>query len=175
MHLLSAILDKLKGGDRRSIGRSNEVVEEVLKDPQLFDPLFKGLLNKDPIIRMRAADAVEKITLQHPEYLKPYKRVLLEKIAASRQQEVRWHFAQIVPRLNLNQSERKRVMQILIDYLNDNSKIVITFAMQALADLADAEPQLAPRVIKLLQDQVASGSAAVKNRGQKLLKKLVST
>ena len=58
------ILEKLKGGDRRSIGRANEVVADVLRDPTLFDALFNGMLNDDPIVRMRSADAVEKITAQ---------------------------------------------------------------------------------------------------------------
>jgi hypothetical protein len=64
------IILKLAGGDRRSIGRS----DEVLADPSLFDVLFKGMLHEDPLVRMRAADAVEKITARHPEYLQPHKR-----------------------------------------------------------------------------------------------------
>jgi hypothetical protein len=37
-------LEMLKGGDRRSIGRSNEVVTRVLNEPELFDTLFSGML-----------------------------------------------------------------------------------------------------------------------------------
>ena len=33
---MADILQKLKGGDRRSIGRADEVVEAVRKDPSLF-------------------------------------------------------------------------------------------------------------------------------------------
>ena len=72
---MPSILEKLQGSDRRSIGRSNEVVAEVLAQPSLFDELFGGLLDADPIVRMRAADAVEKITAKHPDWLKPYKLV----------------------------------------------------------------------------------------------------
>ena len=75
------ILDKLAGGDRRSIGRVSEVVEEVLAEPALFDQLFAGMFSPDPVIRMRAADAIEKITTRHPEYLQPYKQPLLEQVA----------------------------------------------------------------------------------------------
>lgn len=56
------LLEKLLGGDRRSIGEANEVVGDVLRDPSLFGVVFESLLNDDPLIRMRAADAVEKIT-----------------------------------------------------------------------------------------------------------------
>jgi hypothetical protein len=62
------VLQKLAGGDRRSIGKV-EVVTDVLNDPALFDALFDGMLCDDPITRMRAADAIEKITAERPEYL----------------------------------------------------------------------------------------------------------
>jgi hypothetical protein len=168
------ILNKLKGDDRRSIGKSNEVVNDVLKDPNLFDTLFYGMLHKDPVVRMRSADAVEKVTFKHPEYLNSYKIVLIEQVAAFDQQEIRWHFAQLIPRIELDHEEQKRVLQILIAYLKDKSKIVQTFAMQALADLAMKNPDHKSWVVKLIEDQIVSGSAAVKNRGQKLLKLLQS-
>lgn len=60
------ILRKLKGGDRRSIGRSSEVVADVLADPRLFGALFVGLSVADPVARARAADAVENISTVHP-------------------------------------------------------------------------------------------------------------
>ena len=46
------ILEKLQGGDRRSIRRANEVVDQVLDDLCLFDAVFEGLFNDDPIVRM---------------------------------------------------------------------------------------------------------------------------
>ncbi|NLS79136.1 MAG: hypothetical protein GXY76_17940, partial [Chloroflexi bacterium] len=45
------ILGKLQGGDRRSIGRSDEVVAQVLADPALLAPLAEGLLADDPLVR----------------------------------------------------------------------------------------------------------------------------
>ncbi len=56
------LLKKLQGGDRRSIGQSAQVVAEVLAEPGLFGFVFEGMLDGDPLIRMRCADAVEKIT-----------------------------------------------------------------------------------------------------------------
>ena len=66
---MACVLHKLAGGDRRSVGRVGEVVQDVLADPDLFDTLFRGMVDQDPVIRMRSADAVEKITAVRPEYL----------------------------------------------------------------------------------------------------------
>ena len=71
------LLFRLTGGDRRSIGRSNEVVATVLSEPSLLGMLFGGLWSGDPLIRMRAADALEKITRKYPEWLHPYKEQLI--------------------------------------------------------------------------------------------------
>jgi hypothetical protein len=62
---MQEVLSKLGGGDRRSIGMSNEVVADVIRDPSLFGPVFQGMLSDDPFIRMRSADAIEKITMKH--------------------------------------------------------------------------------------------------------------
>lgn len=50
---MHAILKKLKGADRRSIGRVDEVVTEVLADPHLFGVVFDGMLSNNAVVRMR--------------------------------------------------------------------------------------------------------------------------
>jgi hypothetical protein len=171
---MPGVLHKLEGGDRRSTGRVDEVVAEVLADPSLFGGLFCGMLDGDPVIRMRAADAVEKITAENAALLVPYKAVLIREVAHSRQQEVRWHVAQLIPRLELSAQERQEVVGILLGYLEDQSRIVKTFSMQALADLARTDEELRARVLPLLEELAATGSPAMRSRGTKLVAQLVS-
>ncbi len=108
------ILVKLKGGDRRSLGNSGKAVKGISKTPGLFADLFAGLFDADPVIRMRAADAVEKSTRLHPELLRPWKRALLEQISILKEKEVRWHVAQLIPRLSLTPGEQGMAVQILM-------------------------------------------------------------
>lgn len=169
---MEEILQKLKGADRRSIGRVNEVVSEVLNKPALFDPIFAGMLSDDPCLRMRCADASEKITAQRPELLQPYKRKLIRQVAGINQQEVRWHVAQMLPRLELSRAERRVVIEILLDYLRDKSRIVRTFSMQALAEMAMADRSFRSRMIDLIEELSRTGSPAMKSRGRKLLAEL---
>jgi hypothetical protein len=63
-------------------------------------------------------------------------------------------------------------VDILLGYLEDKSKIVKTFSMQALADLAETDLELRRQVIPLLAGLVESGSPAMKSRDRKLLRKL---
>ncbi|MGB8339446.1 MAG: hypothetical protein WCD07_04055 [Burkholderiales bacterium] len=168
------LLDKLSGGDRRSIGDSNVVVAEVKSEPALFEQLIEGLFNPDPLIRMRAADAVEKISVVNPALLRPYKKLLIDCAASGDQKEVRWHMAQICPRLLLNASERRRLMAILLGYLNDSSRIVKTFAMQAMVDLAVKDKSLLPKVARHVKELTVTGSPAMRSRGHHLLQKIAN-
>ena len=169
---MHALLKKLEGGDRRSIGRVGEVVEDVLNDSSLFEILIDGLFMDDPLIRMRAADAIEKITADFPEYLQPFKQRLIYLSGQTAQQEVKWHLSQILPRLPLESKDKEIVIKNLFSYLNDQSKIVVTFAMQALADLTIKEPDITARVTRAIETLTQTGSPAIRSRGKKLLTQL---
>jgi HEAT repeat protein len=166
-----SILEKLAGGDRRSIGRSNQVVKQVLARPDKFSQLFAGLGNKDYLVRMRAADAIEKITLQRPVLLQPYKRQLLELAGQLSEKEVRWHMAQILPRLELSVRHRAAALDILFEYLRDTSSIVKTFAMQAIADFAAEEKALAVKVLPMILQLTETGTPAMRARGRRILRR----
>ena len=58
----SELINKLRGGDLRSIGRVAEVIALAGDDPARFDALFAAMFNDEPVVQMRAADAVEKIS-----------------------------------------------------------------------------------------------------------------
>ena len=138
----------------------------------MFGVLFGGLWRSDPLLHRRTADALEKIMVGHPEWLQPYKEQLIRQVAQSQEQEVRWHLAQMVLCLQTSQDERAAMVAILLDYLDDRSRIVKTFAMQALADLAEQDAGLRPQAIHVLEEQSRTGSPAMQSRGSKLLLRL---
>jgi hypothetical protein len=166
------ILARLEGGDRRSIGRADEVAAEVARNPRLFPELISGLWSADALVRMRAADAAEKVTRENSKLLQPYKRQLLGLMADATEQELRWHLAAIAPRLWLDAAERKLASLLLRGYLDDRSSIVRTFALQGLAELAERDLSLRGGVIALLRGAVRDGTPAMRARGRKLLARL---
>jgi hypothetical protein len=160
------------GGDRRSIGKSNHIAKLVLSEPQRFGELFECLWDEDPIVRMRAADAAEKVTVEYPELLNPHKQELLDLLAEAEQIELRWHLALMVPRLALTARERERAAATLQRYLEGRSSLVKTFAMQGLVDLSRQDPSLREAAKRIIEESLRTGTAAMKARARKLLKKL---
>jgi hypothetical protein len=162
--------DWLEGTDRRSIGRANEVVALVLREPRRFPQLIGQLWSDDSVVRMRAVDVAEKISAKNPDLLKPFKAELLGLLFEAEQKELRWHLAQMIPRLLLTKKERQHAAEGLRRYLKDTSSIVKTFALQGLTDLARAETSLLPEIIENLEAAERAGTPAMKARARKLLK-----
>jgi hypothetical protein len=123
---MHALLQSLSGGDRRSVGESNRAVSAVLENHELIDVLFQGLETSDPVLRMRCADAIEKVSVKLPELLLPYKERLFHRLSKIEQQEVRWHVAPMLARLPLTEGEELAVVDLLLCYTNDRSSIVKT-------------------------------------------------
>lgn len=165
---------RLAGGDRRSIGDADALATEAIADRRLFDALVAGLGDEDPVVRMRCADAAEKVSRRRPEWLLVHKSRLLGLLAVDEQSEVRWHVAPMVARLALSADERRRATAILSRYLDARSAIVRVQAMQALADLAaGGATSVAPLLAKLRALSVA-GPPSVRARARKLVVALAS-
>jgi HEAT repeat protein len=168
---MAEIIELLSGGDRRSIGASEEIVEMVLEDHSRFEELVQALDNQDDVVRIRAADALEKVSRQAPELLPEY-RNLISRLAASSQMEVRWHIAQMMPRLNLAGTYRDAAIQLLFAYLDDESAIVRVSALSSLEELSRDDEELRSRLLPLVEELSTTGSPSVRARCRKLLKTL---
>lgn len=166
---MRSLLQKLEGGDLRSTGQADEVASDVLNKPELFSVLVDGLSSENPIIKMRAADAMEKASRIQPDHLLPFKKQLIKLAEISEQKEVRWHLAQILPRLNLSHKENVSVVNTLLTYLSGNSSIVNTFVIQAFADIAQSDNKLQPELLVHIKELSETGTPAMKARGRKLL------
>ncbi len=170
---MNSLIAKLRGGDRRSIGRANEVVAEVIKSPDQIKELFEGLFDNDPVVRARTADALEKIAAKKPEWLRPYRARLLNDVAPIEQNEVRWHVAQILGRVPLMPKQTKFAVTLLKNYLtHSNSEIVKVSALQSLANLSADDATLRRQILKLLGTTMKSGSPALRAREKHILRRL---
>jgi hypothetical protein len=165
----SSIRDHLRGGDRRSIGCADEIAKMVDAQPSLLPELVEEIWSPDPVIAMRAADAAEKLSRTQAQRLQRFKKELLGLAGETQQQELRWHLAAMLPRLQLSPAEQRRAAAIFVQYLDDKSSIVKTFALQGLFDLSLRDRTLRPRVEELLRSAQRAGTAAMRARSRKLL------
>ena len=162
----------LQPGDLRTVANVPAAVQAVLQNPKLTRSLVKCLFDKDAGVRMRSADALEKISRQRADDLQEFAGVLLSLFEEAEQQELQWHLAVVLPRLRLLPRERHRAVQVLQRCMASRSSIVKTCALQALSDLSLQDESLLPLAYGLLTEAEATGTPAMRARSRKLLRAL---
>ncbi|MFC4873154.1 hypothetical protein [Negadavirga shengliensis] len=166
---MSHFKDILKGDDRRSIGMADQVVEHV-NDQQTFDELFREFYNTDRMVVMRAADAIEKITLRKPDYLKTHKDDILMLCHRAEYIELKWHLALLVSRLDLTKKEAANVWNTLTNWVTDKkeSKIVRVNALQGLYNILQSNKELTEDFRLILQEVERENIPSINARIRKL-------
>lgn len=123
---------------------------------------------------MRAADAVEKITARNKAYLESHKAQLLAILKSADHKELKWHIAQLLPRVELDQHELEDVWHKLTYWtLNRNEhKIVRVNALQGLFDLSRKFPGLQKDLDQTLNAVERELIPSMQARVRKLRKKI---
>ena len=158
----------LSGGDLRSIGKSDSIVSNIDNQDD-FDGLFQCLFHNDRIVAMRAADAVEKITVSNPSYLRKHKMEIIELCNTAEYKELKWHLALLVPRLNYGGEDFDHIWNLLSKWATnkDESKIVRVNSLQGLFELSKQERGLAQNLdlifTELERENIPSLNARIKN------------
>jgi hypothetical protein len=152
-----------------------EVIALVWADPdagragELFDCLFA----EDAVVRMRAADALEKVALRRPELVAPFMDRLLTDAAAIDQPSVQWHIAQIVTEVPLSPEQRRRAIALLQYNLESaHDWIVLNLTMEALAHFARGDADLAAWLKPALRPHTSSKRKSIAKRAAKLVAEL---
>ncbi|MCC6832812.1 MAG: hypothetical protein IT200_15855 [Thermoleophilia bacterium] len=170
MSTTSPFTAMLAGGDPRSLGRTAEVVDVVLADPGRLGELFACLDSPDPVVRMRAADGLEKACRARPERFTRFVPRLLGEVAAIAQPSVRWHLAQMLGEVALRPSEAEAARGVLRDQLAGSSDwIVLTSAMSSLAALAGDDPALRADAVRWIGRFADDPRPAVAKRAARVL------
>ena len=101
--------ERLQGGDRRQLGSSDAVASDILRNPEHFSELFEAILDDDPVVRMRAADATEKVTRGRPDLLVPFRKrmiVRLERLVREGGPAVQVRSRKLLARLSSQHAKR---------------------------------------------------------------------
>lgn len=169
----SKILSKLAGGDLRSIGKSNMVAKQIVKDRFLFDEVFAGIFSKDRVVRARAADVCEKAATKNPGLLNRHKDELLKLAKTEKQHEVKWHVAQMIGHVWWEDTQTNDLVKLLSLWVRNSkekSAVVRTFALEAIYLLAKQNPRLNKIAKKEISYALKHGTPAMKARARHIVK-----
>jgi hypothetical protein len=161
---MSSILEWLSGGDLRSDGMADEVVDVVLKNPPLFDEVLAGLWESDDVIRARTADALEKIARVKPEYLKDHLAQLIQLAREDPVAMVRMHLAMIFGHLAIYDELLDDLTSVLLYMLEDKSVFTKSWVIVSLCIIARRDPENLERILSQIVTYQNSSSIAIRTK-----------
>jgi hypothetical protein len=159
------------GGKSNSLGRTDEVIAVVLQDPRLTEELYACLFNSDPWVRMRAADALEKVCRHHPDWLSPFIPRIQQELAQQTQPSIQWHIAQIYAQVQLSGAQKRVAIDWLKSLLSTTNIdwIVAANAMETLMQFTKEGAFPLRDMTALIAIQQKHASKSVVRRATKLL------
>jgi HEAT repeat protein len=162
----------LAGGDLRSDGASNQVADLVLSQPDLVLDLLDACQSSDPVVRGRAADALEKVGRTRPNRIVPFSGTLIETLLADDVPMVRWHVAMLLGHLTTEATLRPRIRQALLGLLDDRSVLVASWAITSLCLVAYLDPSTTDEIVQAIGPLQHADSPALRTRAQTALSAL---
>ena len=148
------------GGHPNSLGRTIEVVDLVLSEPQRYAELIDCYGSDAAVVRLRTSNAMKRVAGQRRELLVPYIDRLIDEVGALDQASAQWTLPQLFGWLadDLSAEQRLSALAVMKRNLEDHTDwIVINATIERLSDWAKDDAALRrwllPHVERLSQDR----------------------
>lgn len=166
---MNELLKLLTGGDLRSDGRADDVADEVIKNPHLFDKLIEGMSEADNIVRARTSHALEKISRSNPEMLYDHLSKIIETANKDQVPMVKWHLAMILGNLAVFKEQINLVTSALFQLLEDPSVFVRGWSIVSLGIIGRKYPGKRGNIIRKIRPLQNDKSIAIRTKVAKAM------
>ena len=163
----------LEEGKPNSLGRTIEVVDLVLAEPDRFEELFGCWTTDDEWVRMRAANGVRRVFKERPQWFDAYCDRLLTEIAPVNQPSARWTLSQLwlEHRQRLTAAQQHAAIEYLIATLSEQDDwIVLNMTMKTLCTYVKIDESITQRIEIRVRMLSEDRRKSVANGARKLLK-----
>lgn len=150
---------------------------EIPKSPAHYSALMEIALHSADPVSWRAAYLVDKIHETRPELIVPFIQRIIGQLEHETSLSKKRHF---LKQISLNEIPRNR-QSFLYDYslktfTSEKGPIAVRVnAMQILYNISEAEPDLKPELLAIIENEMEHHpTAGILSRGKKLAKKLHS-
>ena len=167
--------EMLSGGHPNSLGRTVEVVDQVLLQSDKLDRLISCYQSNDEVVRLRTSNAIKRVRKIKPEWLVPHLPKLLGSISMIEQASAKWTLANLFQMLcsHMDPDQLKAAKTILKSNLEDSSDwIVQKNTMETLSDWALTDRRLYRWLLPRLESRTGDPRKAVAGAAMKQLERL---
>jgi len=167
------LIEELAAG-RWRLERARDVAARIASHPAKVRRLMAAMFGDDMELRKRASDVAHRISDDDVEVLWPYADELAGLLAelAPGESRTRWHMGLVVARVAHTREQRLRAARLMQLLFEDESNVARCSAVQGLAVLAMAEPQLRAMAMEHVERALRNGTPAMKARARHAKAKL---
>lgn len=146
---------KLSGGHPNSLGNTEEVVAEILKDTNKLEELYKCYFSQDEVVRLRTSSCWKRVAKYNIQLFLSFLDRFIEQISTINQPSTKWTLAILFEYSSeyMNESQKAKAIEIIMNNLEkEKDWIVRKNSMDTLGFWALNDAKLRTRLIPVLNE-----------------------
>ena len=162
----------LTGGHPNSLGKTEEVVEIVLANPDRFEELYNCYQSEDEVVRLRTSSAVKRVELKNRDLVLPYVDRLISEIGELDQASAQWTLARLFERMfdDMDDVQQAGALAIMKRNLEQHTDwIVLNLTMETLFNISQSDKNLLAWLRPQLERHAKDKRKSVSKRAGKYL------
>ena len=156
-----------------SRANTDYVKDIIYQKPELYQELFELVLENEEPYSRRAIWVFDSCDEEIPGVAIPFLPRLIDNLEKFEHDGLKRHSLRILSRHVIPEKQTVVVLNFCFKMLTlFEAAAIKVHAMQILYEISQKEPDLKPELISAIEMAIQEGTAGVKNRGDKMLKKL---
>ena len=153
----------------------NLILLQLENQPEDISDLMKFALYNNHSNSWRAIYLADKIHEKQPDLIQPYIEEIIEQLKSEKHHGKRRHFLKLVSLNHVSAQHFGFLVDHCITTFTSAKEPIANrvHAMQILYNISDAEPELKPELLEIIQHEIEfHPTPGIRSRGTKLAKKL---
>ena len=135
----------LTGGHPNSLGRTEQVAQLVVDEPERIAELFRTYDSADEVVRLRVSSAFKRVFLARPQWFQKWYGRFSKRVVKLGQPSALWTLSLLCLRLEdqltaKNKADAVEVLRAMLEECDD--WIVVNNTLETLGRWAERDPQL---------------------------------
>lgn len=150
------------------------VVNYIGKDTKRFAHLMELFFSDDNRLAQRAAWVMSHSVEKQPQLVNPYIEKLVKHLYKSHEDAIKRNSLRILQYIDIPEPLWGETLEKCFEYLESNNEAIAirAFSMTVVYNISQHIPEIKPELKGLIEEIIVFGSAGLKSRGNKILKKL---
>lgn len=150
------------------------IVDYIGNDKERFANLMNLFFSNDNRLSQRSAWVMSHCVDKNTTLIKPYLKRLIKHLYKSNDDATKRNTLRIIQLVEIPEPLWGEVLEKCFEYLESNNEAIAirAFAMTVAYNISKNVPEIKPELKALIEEIIIYGSAGLRSRGNKILKKL---